>query len=1752
MAGTRTALTGFLAFFIGLSILCGSAAAAGIRVVPSTQRALPGDNFYFDVVAEGIPAEGLGGAQFRLSVTVPGGAVTGVADLGQAGANEVAVATPLLISQATDSRSGIGDFFRNAAGPNGILVMDNEPLTGGSALYTFAHTSGSIPPSGSGSVARFMVRIGPGVNAKEINIGLTDVMLLDGGPYYSLDYNTGATVQIGCFTRMPDLLGLTLSEATSRLAQSQLLLGNLYEINNTGGARPLNVVLEQSSPAGSELLCEAPVNLAVNVPPVEATGGSAVDKHGDDSGAVVLGWTPVSASDIAGYRIYQGSVLLKDIPNPATTGTEIAGLATGVASLLRLSTYDTYGNESQGVSIPATPLDDVAPFVTISGVTEGAYYRNDVTPLLSITDTNLAGQTVTLNGNPYALAPLTADGTYTLTVIGEDRFTNRTTRSVHFTIDKTPPAITVATVADGGSYNVDVAPVVTVTDTNLKAGSATLNGQPYVSGTPVISEGSYALVVSVEDMAGNTATRTVTFIIDKTAPVSAAALAVPKYESGGVLYVTGQTPLNLSAQDNGIAPSGVAGIDYGLDGVQAMSSYTAPVALAGLPDGNHTVAYRADDRATNRENTHTLAVTLDNTPPVTSLTLSGPNQLLAGGAYGATSATMFNLQATDLLAGVARTEYRIDGGTWTTYAPFAMPEEGTHTIEYRSADNLDNTETMKSRAALIDNTPPVTAITIGTPQYAAAGGGLYIQGSTPFTLAATDNVAGVQRTEYRLDAGDWTTYQGAFTVSAAGAHTVSYRAIDLVGNQEQVKTLTVVVDNSPPLTEIAVGAPKYAGTNLFVRSTTPFTLAATDDFSGVVLTEYRIDDGGWTPYAPFTVQSEGAHVIRYRSSDHVGNREMEKTFTVIVDDTPPVSAISISNPKYQGSSALFATSTTTFTITATDAGSGVERIEYRIDGGAWTLHAPFTLSAEGPHTIDYRASDLVGNLEAFRTLSVTVDNTSPASAITVGAPRFTAADGTLYTSPATTYTLTATDNLSGIASTEYRNDSGAWIAYAPFTIAAEGSHAIGYRSIDNVTNAEVEKTMTVVVDNAPPVTTISVGVPKHETNGKLYVTGSTAFTLSVTDNLSGVARTEYRIDDGQWLPYASFAIATEGEHVIGFRSADNLSNQEAEKILTIIVDNTTPVSTIAVGSPQYSANGNLYISGRTELDISATDSASGVKASEYGIDKAAFSDYAGPFSFAALTDGGHIVVFRSADNLGNLETAKQLDVILDKTPPQTVITASPPLTAEAVNTISPQTIFTLTTTDNLAGVKGIWYRIDDGQWLLYADGFTLAGLKAGSHTISYSACDNVGNDEAERTISVRLILAEVKKEISSEPVVLVGAWQEGADKVKNRSVIDTLTQILSSLGISYHVAENGDDFKQSFRSGRFTIYILMDYKDEKVGAELREAVNHGDSLIFIKTQPTFDAILYETFGVKFTGKTTSDNLLINLLESPLGSEGALQSSGKPVVIGEIQANANTVRVFGQVADKHNLYPAITFNEYGRGKVILYTFDLLASPDKEKVAALLGNSISLLKTDRQNVRALESLPMRITVSSSTEPLGLLVREILPAGTAADTIVPQGAVMDTAIIWLRNLAASSKAEFGYYLNLPDAVGEFSAVTDIMYANHGDYRPYETAQLTAAIQKDSAGLLREVIAALNTLPVTGSDDLVILTDAVSRLSRVTTEPLDGNEAEKGVEAVAAVTRLIRSLSSDTAEIRLQLDELLKILERKWYLTNLQEKNG
>ncbi|VVB85629.1 Periplasmic copper-binding protein (NosD) [uncultured archaeon] len=76
------------------------------------------------------------------------------------------------------------------------------------------------------------------------------------------------------------------------------------------------------------------------------------------------------------------------------------------------------------------------------------------------------------------------------------------------------------------------------------------------------------------------------------------------------------------------------------------------------------------------------------------------------------------------------------------------------------------------------------------------------------------------------------------------------------------------------------------------------------------------------------------------------------------------------------------TSDVQVTLTATDneGGSGVAKTEYTINGGSWIQYSvPFTISNEGTTTIQYKSTDVAGNVETVKTQDVKIDKTTPAS-----------------------------------------------------------------------------------------------------------------------------------------------------------------------------------------------------------------------------------------------------------------------------------------------------------------------------------------------------------------------------------------------------------------------------------------------------------------------------------------------------------------------------------------------------------------------------------------------------------------------------------------------------------------------------------------------------------------------------------------------------------------------------------------------------
>lgn len=101
--------------------------------------------------------------------------------------------------------------------------------------------------------------------------------------------------------------------------------------------------------------------------------------------------------------------------------------------------------------------------------------------------------------------------------------------------------------------------------------------------------------------------------------------------------------------------------------------------------------------------------------------------------------------------------------------------------------------------------------------------------------------------------------------------------------------------------------------------------------------------------------------------------------TIIVDDTPPTTKLTIGEPKYTDMLNTYVTKDTQFTLKPYDEGSGVFSTAYRIfnetyDTG-WIIYvSPFTLSSlsDGAYTITFNSTDNAGNVESTNTIQVTL------------------------------------------------------------------------------------------------------------------------------------------------------------------------------------------------------------------------------------------------------------------------------------------------------------------------------------------------------------------------------------------------------------------------------------------------------------------------------------------------------------------------------------------------------------------------------------------------------------------------------------------------------------------------------------------------------------------------------------------------------------------------------------------------------------
>lgn len=598
-----------------------------------------------------------------------------------------------------------------------------------------------------------------------------------------------------------------------------------------------------------------------------------------------------------------------------------------------------------------------------------------------------------------------------------------------------------------------------------------------------------------------------------------------------------------------------------------------------------------------------------------------------------------------------------------------------------------------------DTVAPTTTFFVSTgPQYVDGAGALFLSSSTLLAFTAADAAAGsfppsgVARTEYRVDAATTAAFQ-PFTAPfsfAEGGHFLEFRSVDRSGNVEAIRARAVKVDATAPTSQVAFSSASYlaASSRTFVAGGGGAILSAQDPVAGgvaagVAQLQFRLDastpTSAFQAYASTIALSAGDHVLEYRSVDNVANAEGSRALSVSVDTAPPATVLLV-NGLAAGTTHVVVLSTDSIGLAASDGGAGVAQTLYSVDGAtsAVVYASTFTFDV-GTHTVAFQSLDRVGNVEGPVAVAVTVlppDVLPPRTALAVGLPRFGAAP--IYVSSATPLGLTAVDDKLavgdgaglGVAQTLYAVDSGSFTVFsASFTIAAEGPHTLSFYSVDRIGNIEAVRISSIAVDLTPPVSAAALGAPTYNApDGTLYVATTTLAGLSAYDPAlssataagSGVGQVQVAIDTTAFSVFASSFSLAEGRHTILYRAVDHLGNAEAVRSLLVSADATAPVSSIAIGQPQFAlSSSTVLVSSLTPIGLSALDPISnavdsGVRRLFYSIAGSTYSVFSGSFTLSSAS-GPTTIAYYAQDQVLNTEAVKLGTVMVDATPPSVAL-----------------------------------------------------------------------------------------------------------------------------------------------------------------------------------------------------------------------------------------------------------------------------------------------------------------------------------------------------------------------------------------------------------------------------------------------------------------------------------------------------------------
>jgi hypothetical protein len=459
-----------------------------------------------------------------------------------------------------------------------------------------------------------------------------------------------------------------------------------------------------------------------------------------------------------------------------------------------------------------------------------------------------------------------------------------------------------------------------------------------------------------------------------------------KFTKNGILYIGKNLKIDLAATDE---TSGVESSYLSVD----KAVYTDYSKFQGAFDQEkeYAISVYSVDHVGNVESPVSAKFHTDLTAPTTTFKIIGEKK---GNVLSAKAS--ISLSSNDTLSGVKHIYYTINDGPEKVYAepiPLSVLKDGKTQIHYFAVDNVGNKEESKVLATstegsgnesstysfYIDKEAPVMSVEIVGDQH--VGKYSYMSERSRFKINASDEKSGVAQVMYSINNPLLKeTYSEPFAIPGDGLHSIAYASTDNVGNAALPQTQQVYVDRSTPRSKVSYSGRQFWNRDtLFITKETRIVISTSEVGSGIKAVSYAFDGSPKEVYTtPLTVEKEGLHTFEFFAADNVNNTEDVQKCSFVVDNTCPeilcnFSVKAIGEKMVKDEKFPVYPSNTMLYIASTDNASGVERVEYSINGKEAQTVIPLKAFAPGNYEIQIKAYDMLKNM-ASKIIRFTIEN----------------------------------------------------------------------------------------------------------------------------------------------------------------------------------------------------------------------------------------------------------------------------------------------------------------------------------------------------------------------------------------------------------------------------------------------------------------------------------------------------------------------------------------------------------------------------------------------------------------------------------------------------------------------------------------------------------------------------------------------------------------------------------------------------------